>query len=143
MKASLLATGYGQDFLDSPASKGFPTSAFFLDGYKPVELKTAATKKLQADLKKYTGYTGVPDFGVYNGYILADFLIKACENAGKNPTRASLMAAARNRNWVNPYALKGSITKTGKGDGFPLDQGKITRYSNGSFSEISPLYKGR
>jgi branched-chain amino acid transport system substrate-binding protein len=94
MKASLLATGYGQDFLDSPAVNGFPTSAFFLDGYKPVELKTAATKKLQADLKKYAGYTGVPDFGVYNGYILADFLIKGLQNAGKNPTRQGLVDGA-------------------------------------------------
>jgi branched-chain amino acid transport system substrate-binding protein len=87
MKASLLGTGYGQDFLDSPAAKDFPSSAFFLIGYKPVELKTAATKKFQADLKKYAGFTGVPDFGVYNGYIIADLIIKGCENAGKNLTR--------------------------------------------------------
>ena len=60
-----------------------------------------------------------------------------------NPTRASLMAAARNRNWVNPYTLTGMRTRTRKGDAFPLDQGKILRYNNGSFTEISPLYKGR
>ena len=29
MKASMLATGYGQDFLDSPAAQNFPSSAFF------------------------------------------------------------------------------------------------------------------
>lgn len=91
MKASLLGTGYGQDFLDSPAANGFPSSAYFLIGYKPVELKTAATKKFQADLKKYAGFTGVPDFGVYNGYIIADLLIKGCENAGKNLTRQGLV----------------------------------------------------
>ena len=39
----------------SPAAKDFPSSAYFLIGYKPVELKTAATKKFQADLKKYAG----------------------------------------------------------------------------------------
>jgi branched-chain amino acid transport system substrate-binding protein len=87
MKASLLATGYGQDFLDSPAAQDFPSSAFFLTSYKPVELKTPETKKFQADLKKYANFTGVPDFGVYNGYIIADLLIKGCENAGKNLTR--------------------------------------------------------
>ena len=76
MKASVLATGYGQDFLDSPAAQNFPSSAYLSIGYKPVELKTAATKKLQADLKKYADFTGVPDFGVYNGYILADLLIR-------------------------------------------------------------------
>jgi branched-chain amino acid transport system substrate-binding protein len=91
MKASMLGTGYGQDFLDSPAAQNFPSSAYFLIGYKPVELKTAATKKFQADLKKYAGFTGVPDFGVYNGYIIADLLIKGLENAGKNPTRQGLI----------------------------------------------------
>jgi ABC-type branched-subunit amino acid transport system substrate-binding protein len=91
MKASLLATGYGQDFLDSPAAESMPSSAFFLTAYKPVELKTPETKKFQADLKKYAGFTGVPDFGVYNGYILADLLIKGCENAGKNLTRQGIV----------------------------------------------------
>jgi branched-chain amino acid transport system substrate-binding protein len=91
MKASMLGTGYGQDFLDSPAAKGFPSSAYFLIGYKPVELKTAATKKFQADLKKYAHFTGVPDFGVYNGYIIADLLIKGMQNAGKNLTRQGLV----------------------------------------------------
>jgi len=87
MKASVLATGYGQDFLDSPAAQGFPSSALFVDGYKPVELKTPETKKFQADLKKYSKFTGVPDFGVYNGYILADLTIKGLAAAGKTPTR--------------------------------------------------------
>ncbi len=91
MKASMLGTGYGQDFLDSPAAQNFPSSAYFLISYSPVELKTAATKKFQADLKKYAGFTGVPDFGVYNGYIIADLIIKGCENAGKNLTRQGLV----------------------------------------------------
>jgi branched-chain amino acid transport system substrate-binding protein len=91
MKASVLATGYGQDFLDSPAASNFPTSAFFQTGYKPVELKTPETKQFQADLKKYADFTGVPDFGVYNGYILADLLIKGLEDAGKHPTRQGLV----------------------------------------------------
>jgi branched-chain amino acid transport system substrate-binding protein len=91
MKASLLATGYGQDFLDSPAAQDFPSSAFFLTAYKPVELKTPETKKFQADLKKYADFTGVPDFGVYNGYILADLFIKGCENAGNDLTRQGLV----------------------------------------------------
>jgi ABC-type branched-subunit amino acid transport system substrate-binding protein len=91
MKASLLATGYGQDFLDSPAAKAMPPSAFFLTSYNPVEIPTAATKKFQADLKKYAKFTGVPDFGVYNGYIIADLIIKGCENAGKDLTRQGIV----------------------------------------------------
>ena len=69
MKASVLAPATARTSSTRPAAKDFPSSAYFLDSYKPVELKNAATKKFQADLKKYAGFTGVPDFGVYNGYI--------------------------------------------------------------------------
>jgi ABC-type branched-subunit amino acid transport system substrate-binding protein len=91
MKASVLGTGYGQDFLDSPAAQNIPSSALFAIGYKPVELETAATKKFQADLKKYAKFTGVPDFGVYNGYIIADMIIKGLEKTGGTPTRQGLI----------------------------------------------------
>ena len=63
--------------------------------------------------------------------------------AGKKPTRAKLMKAARKMNWINPYALKGMRVKTTAKDGFPLDQVKIIRYQSGSWSEISPLMKAR
>jgi len=91
MKAVLMGTGYGQDLLDSPAGKSLPSSTIFLASNKPVELKDAATKKFQADLKKYAGITGVPDYGMYTGYILADYAIAAMQKAGKTLTRQSFV----------------------------------------------------
>ncbi len=58
---------------------------------QPVELKTKATKQFQADLKKYAGYTGVPDFGMYTGYITCDLAILGLQNAGKTPTRGGFI----------------------------------------------------
>jgi branched-chain amino acid transport system substrate-binding protein len=78
-------------------------------------------------------------YGVAKAY---DF-VRLMYAAGKNPTRASLMAATARMNWVNPYTLNGVKIKTSKTDRFPIDQGKIVRYNNGSWSEISALYKGR
>ena len=136
MKASLLATGYGQDFLDSPAAKDFPESAFFLDGYKPVELKTAETKKFQADLKKYAGFTGVPDFGVYNGYILADLLIKGLENAGKNLTRQGLVDGVHE---IGKYDQAGlgcqpvDVSLEGRGHASKTSCGWFLQVKNGKF----------
>jgi hypothetical protein len=47
-------------------------------------------------------------------------------------------------NWVNPFALKGMRIKTkGYKDSFPLDQTKMIRYQNGTWSEISGLMKAR
>jgi hypothetical protein len=86
-----MGTGYGQDLLDSSAGKSLPDSTIFLAGYKPVELKDAATKRFQADLKKYAQVTGVPDYGMYTGYVLADYTIAAMKKAGKDLTRQNFI----------------------------------------------------
>ena len=94
MKAVIMGTGYGQDFLDSPAAKALPDSTYFSVGGKPVEVKDAATKQFQADLKKYANVTGVPDYGMYTGYILADYAIDGLQKAGNPPTRQGLIDGA-------------------------------------------------
>jgi ABC-type branched-subunit amino acid transport system substrate-binding protein len=87
MKANVLATGYGQDLLDSPVAATLQPNTLLASGYKPVELKDKATKQFQTDLKKYAGLTGVPDFGEYLGYITAELAVLGLEHAGKTPTR--------------------------------------------------------
>jgi branched-chain amino acid transport system substrate-binding protein len=95
MKANIIATGYGQELLDSPAASTFgPEDLFFLQT-KPVAINDAATKKFQADLKKYSGYTGTPSYGQYQGYLAGDLLIAGLEAAGKNPTRQSFIDGLR------------------------------------------------
>jgi hypothetical protein len=69
--------------------------------------------------------------------------VKLLYAAGKNPSRASLMKATQAMNWANPYMIKGVVTKTSKSDNFPLDQIKIVRYNDGSWTEASSLFKGR
>ena len=78
-------------------------------------------------------------YGFAKGYDV----VKLLYNAGKNPTRASLMKATQNMNWVNPYTIKGIKVKTSKSDRFPISQLKLLRYENGTFSEFGPLIKGR
>src|SRR5256885_393263 len=89
MKATVLATGYGQQVLDQPVSKTFGPEVFMAPIAAPVELKTKATKQFQADLKKYAGFTGVPDFGLYTGYMSCELAILGLEHAGDPPTRAA------------------------------------------------------
>ena len=102
MKSIVMATGYGQPLLDQPASKEFGSNIVMAQGWAPVELKTKATKRFQADLKKYTGYTGVPDFGIYTGYIDCDLMLLGLEAAGKNPTRQSFIDGLHNVGKFNP-----------------------------------------
>ena len=79
----------------------------------------------------------------YYGVAKAHDFVKLMYLVGPNPTRAKLMAATQRMNWVNPYLLKGVRVKTSKTDRFPIDQGKVIQYRDGSWTEISALYKGR
>jgi len=98
MKATISATGYGQALLDQPASKTLTDHDYFQTAYKPVELGGSAVKTFQQDLKKYAGYTGVPGFGEYTGYVSCDLFISGLKAAGKNPTRQGWVDAIRTSN---------------------------------------------
>jgi len=136
MKASILGTGYGQAFLDSPAAQNFPASGFFITNDQPVELKTAATKRFQANLEKYSGWTGVPDFGVYGGYVLADFLVRGLENAGKTPTRQSYVDGTYK---IGKYDRAGlacepvDVTFEGRAKALPTSCSWLLRMQNDKF----------
>jgi branched-chain amino acid transport system substrate-binding protein len=98
MKASVSATGYGQALLDQPASKALTQTDLFQTAYKPVELGGKDVKTFQQNLKKYAGYTGVPGFGEYTGYVSCDLAIVGLKAAGKNPTRQRWVDGIRTTN---------------------------------------------
>jgi branched-chain amino acid transport system substrate-binding protein len=134
------ARSVGQEYLNGVVSSGY-----LKNNTNPKYKNDPAIRSFRRIMAKYgpEGGVDIRNSFYYYGVANASEFVRLLYKAGKNPTRASLMAAARNRNWVNPYTLAGMRTKTGKSDAFPRDQGKITRYNNGSFTEISPLYKGR
>jgi ABC-type branched-subunit amino acid transport system substrate-binding protein len=102
MKAVVWATGYGQPLLDQPVAKTLPPNNFLGQAYwAPVELKTKGTKQFQADLKK-VGYAGVPDFGVYTGYVTCDLAILGLQHAGNPPTRQGFIDGLHKLGHFNP-----------------------------------------
>jgi branched-chain amino acid transport system substrate-binding protein len=98
MKAIVSATGYGQGILDQPAGKTLTSTDLFATAYRPVELGGKAVKTLQQNLKKYAGFTGVPGFGEYTGYVSCDLAIVGLQAAGKNPTRQGWVDGIRTTN---------------------------------------------
>jgi branched-chain amino acid transport system substrate-binding protein len=98
MKATVSATGYGQALLDQPAAATLTDHDLFQTAYKPVELGGSAVKTFQQNLKKYGGFTGVPGFGEYTGYVSCDLAIVGLQNAGKNPTRQGWVDGIRKTN---------------------------------------------
>jgi branched-chain amino acid transport system substrate-binding protein len=79
----------------------------------------------------------------YTGVANASDFVKLLYKAGKNLTRESFRRAYGKQNWINPFLLKGSRVRTSSSDHFPIDQGKVTRYLDGSFTEQGALLKGR
>jgi branched-chain amino acid transport system substrate-binding protein len=98
MKASVSATGYGQALLDLPAAKTLTNHDLFQTAYKPVELGGKDVKTFQQNLEKFAGYTGVPGFGEYTGYVSCDLAIVGLKAAGKNPTRQGWVDGIRTAN---------------------------------------------
>ena len=94
-------------------------------------------------MAKYYPKGRVTDALNFYGVAVAHAFTQLLYAAGKNPSRASLMKATQAMNWANPYMIKGVVTKTSKSDNFPLDQIKIVRYNDGSWTEASSLFKGR
>lgn len=134
------ARSVGQDFLNGAVSTGY-----LKNNSNPKYKNDPAIRSYRRIMAKYgpEGGIDIRNTFYYYGVAKAHDFVKLMYRAGKNPTRASLMAATARMNWVNPYALPGVRVKTSKTDRFPIDQGKVVRYNNGSWSEISALYKGR
>jgi branched-chain amino acid transport system substrate-binding protein len=106
MKAQLMATGYGHELLEQPVSKTLGPDIILTTGWAPVELKTKATKRFQADLKKYAGFTKIPDFGIYTGYIDCDMAIMGLEQQGDDLDPTTYWEALRS---VGTYNAGGGL----------------------------------
>jgi branched-chain amino acid transport system substrate-binding protein len=123
---------------------GSISTAYFKNPTNPKYRRDFAIRQYNQLMTKYgpSGANRADSFYLY-GFAKAYDVVKLLYAAGKNPTRDSLMRATQRMNWVNPYLIKGVVTKTSRTDNFPLDQVKIIRYNNRSWSEISNLFKGR
>jgi branched-chain amino acid transport system substrate-binding protein len=100
LKVALLPTGYGGDLTSAgPGAVHAAQGSYFVLGYEPVEMRTAATRQFVAD-RQAAGITGDPTFAQYNGYLSVGLLVRAFKAAGANPTSASLLNALRGiHNW--------------------------------------------
>jgi branched-chain amino acid transport system substrate-binding protein len=94
-------------------------------------------------MKRYKGTNPKDVYNVY-GMSVAHTFVEALKKAGKNPTRESIMRAARHLNVHNdPFLLPGVVVRTTPGDGFPLDQARLQRYHKGRWRSFGGLFRVR
>ena len=92
LKLAVSLAGQGQPLLDDPTALAAAQGVYFLSQINTV---SPGYTQMRAALKKYENYTGVPDLNIPYGWIAASLIIQGLQAAGKNPTRASFLAATK------------------------------------------------
>jgi branched-chain amino acid transport system substrate-binding protein len=129
----------GADFVNGAISTSYLKSVS-----DPKYANDAVVKQYRTLLARYGPANADSNNQFYfYGFAKAYDTVRLLYNAGKNPTRASLMAATKRMNWVNPYTLKGVKVKTSKSDRFPISQIRLIRFTNPNWTEFGNLFKGR
>jgi branched-chain amino acid transport system substrate-binding protein len=120
---------------------GSISATFLKDPTDPRWAKDPAIRQYRTIMARYAKGANVKDVYHVYGMAVAYTTVEVLRAAGRNLTRAGLMAKARSLNSVsNPFVLPGIKVKTGKGDGFPIEQGLLQRWAKGSWKSFGGLW---
>jgi branched-chain amino acid transport system substrate-binding protein len=98
-------------------------------------------KQYRSIMSRYARGANVRDVYHVYGMAVAFETVSLFKRLGANPTRAGLMARARSiTSAANPFLLPGIAVKTGRGDGFPTQQGQLQRWTNGKWVPFGGLW---
>jgi len=106
LKATLFATGYEPDVINSPVWSTLQGD-YFLSAFRPWSLPNAGTQQMQAAMEKYAHFskTQFATFGQTESWLGADLMIKGLQMAGANPTRAAVIKDLRSIKSYNGNGL--------------------------------------
>jgi branched-chain amino acid transport system substrate-binding protein len=129
----------------APYVNGILSVAYLKDVEQPRWENDAAMKEYDALVAKYLPGSNPNDGQIYYGVAKAETFVQALYKAGKNPTRASLMAALLSLNAPNKFALPGIVQKTSKSDHWVISQMQLQRYNSntGIWAPLGKLLEGR
>jgi branched-chain amino acid transport system substrate-binding protein len=125
-------------------TKGALSTAFVKNPNDPVWAKDRTVALYRSIMKRFDP-SGKPT-DVYNWYgmTVAWTMVDTLRRAGRNLTRASLLAAARSIDTrANPFLLPGIRLKTSRTDYRPLEQVYLYRYDNKQWVKASGLLLAR
>jgi len=124
---------------------GSLSMAYVKDPSSPRFNNDAAMKEYRAIMAKYAPSANANDGLYMYGVAKAETFVQAMYKAGKNPTRASYLAALSSMNAPNRFLLAGVVQKTGANDRFMISQMQLQRF-NGStriWVPVGRLIEGR
>ena len=119
-------------------------SIVFLKDPNDPGLRRDAGVKLYRSIMARHGKGDVND--VYNVYAMAaaHAFVTALQNAGRNPTRASLLRAATNlRDATNPFFLPGITVQIKPNDRFAVKQARLQKWTKGRWVAYGAVLNAR
>ena len=123
------------------AVNGSITLNFLKDPTDPRWRNDAGMKQYRSIMSRFARGANVRDVYHVYGMAVAYETVSLFRRLGANPTRAGLMARARSiTSAANPFLLPGVSIKTGRGDGFPIQQGQLQRWQNGKWVPFGGLW---
>jgi branched-chain amino acid transport system substrate-binding protein len=106
--------------------------------------KDPGMRTYRAIMARYAKGANVADVYHVYGMAVAYETVSLFKRMGASPTRAGLMARARSMNDPsNPFLLPGVAVKTGRGDGFPIQQGQLQRWTKGHWVPFGGLWTSK
>jgi branched-chain amino acid transport system substrate-binding protein len=124
--------------------EGTITSTILKDPTDPRWAKDPGMKQYRAILAKYAKGANVNDVYHMYGMAVGYETVSLLKRLGANPTRAGLMKAARSiTDPGNPFLLPGISVRTGPGDGFPVQQGQLQRWTKGHWVPVGGLWQSK
>jgi len=125
-------------------TRGARAIAFVKNPNDPVWRKDPAVALYRSILSRFAPGAKATDVYHWYGMAVAWTMVDALKRAGKSPTRASLLAAARSLNTTaNPFLLPGTRLRTSTADAFPLDTVYLYRYDNRQWVRASGPFPAR
>ena len=116
-------------------NRGAISIAAVKDPTDPEWAKDPGLLAAQRILKKYGPGANTKDGYYIAGMASAMSFVNVLKRAGTNPTRASVMKAARSQNQAkHPLLIPGIAVKTSAKDGFPIEQVALERWVSGKGS---------
>jgi branched-chain amino acid transport system substrate-binding protein len=129
------------------AANGSISIVFGKDPAAPLWKRDKGIRMFQSILKKYGNDISSGDLqnGFYTaGMATAYTMVDALKNAGRNPTRESVMRAATHLNEKgNPFVLPGIVIRTTPTSRFPLTQVRLQRWSNKAWHPFGKLLSAK
>jgi branched-chain amino acid transport system substrate-binding protein len=122
---------------------------YLLDPSNPIYNKQPGMKTYRQIMAKYAPKANANDPLNLYGVAKAWNVVQLLKAAGKNLTRAGLMAQARKMNYsagkknANPFALPGVVTFTHNNFQYPISQVTVVKYVNHVFQPQGKLLAGR